>query len=151
MVLQKSYFDGASGYTFSMQAGKEDLSEEQIAAKKKATGWLPELAYQASGMAYELQGIENINGNDYYVLRCQDGMAESLDYYDTKSFLKYKSINISKVGEETVQTTTTYSDYQWVDGYLFAHSFTLNVGPMTLEGKVRSVTVNPSEVLPKDF
>ncbi|MEY4991935.1 MAG: hypothetical protein RI948_811, partial [Bacteroidota bacterium] len=33
MVLQKSYFNGTSGYTFSMQGGREDLTAEEIAAK----------------------------------------------------------------------------------------------------------------------
>jgi predicted Zn-dependent peptidase len=151
MVLQKSYFDGKSGYNFSMQGGREDLKAEELAAKNKATGFIPELAYQTSGMQFEIKGIETIDNVSCYVLYTNDGQAESYDYYDAATYLKYRSVNIRKVGEETVETTLTYSDYKMVDGYLFAHQFNMNVGKMTLNGVVKSIVVNPKEVLPKDF
>ncbi|MEY3099360.1 MAG: hypothetical protein RIS63_248, partial [Bacteroidota bacterium] len=148
MVLQKSYFDGKSGYNFSMQGGREDLKAEELAAKNKATGFIPELAYQSSGMQFEIKGIETIDNVPCYVLYTNDGQAESYDYYDATTYLKYRSVNIRKVGEETVETTLTYSDYKMVDGYLFAHQFNMNVGKMTLNGVVKSIVVNPKEVLP---
>ena len=46
---------------------------------------------------YELTGIENDNGNDYYVLKLIDGENVSYDYYNTTSYLKEKSISIQKV------------------------------------------------------
>jgi hypothetical protein len=150
-IFQQSYFDGKSGYNFSMQGGREDLKAEELAAKKKATGFIPELAYQNSGMQHEIKGIETIDNVPCYVLYTNDGQAENYDYYDATTYLKYRSVNIRKVGEETVETTLTYSDYKMVDGYLFAHQFNMNVGKMTLNGVVKSIVVNPKEVLPKDF
>ncbi|MEN9699043.1 MAG: hypothetical protein RLZZ301_241 [Bacteroidota bacterium] len=151
MVLQKSYYDGASGYTFSMQGGREDLTEEELAAKKKASGFIPELAFKANGMNYTLKGIETIDGTDYYVLNSKDGVSDNYDYYNTSTHLKFKSISIRKAGDELVETTTVYFDYQLVDGYQFAKYFEMTVGKMTLNGTVKSVTVNPKEVLPTDF
>jgi hypothetical protein len=85
------------------------------------------------------------------VLYTNDGQAENYDYYDATTYLKYRSVNIRKVGEETVETIVTYSDYKMVDGYLFAHQVNINMGKMILNGVVKSIVVNPKEVLPKDF
>jgi hypothetical protein len=151
MVLQKSYFDGKSGYTFSMQGGREDLKAEEIAAKQKASGFIPELNYKANGMNYELKGIENIDGKDCYVLYTNDGMSESYDYYATQTFMKMRSTNIRKMGEETVETTTNYSEYKEVDGFKFAHAFSMSVGKMMLNGVVKTISVNPKLVITEDF
>jgi predicted Zn-dependent peptidase len=151
MVLQKSYYDGKSGYTFSMQGGREDLKAEEIAAKQKASGFIPELNYQINGMKYELKGIENIDGEDCYVLYTNDGLAENFDYFSTQTFFKMRSTNIRKVGEETLETTTNYGDYKAVDGFKFAHSFSMSVGQMTLNGVVKTISVNPKLVITEDF
>ncbi len=151
MVLQKSYFDGASGYTFSMQGGREDLKAEEVAAKQKASGLIPELNYKAKGMNYELKGIETIDGQDCYVLYTTDGQAENYDYYTTTTFMKVRSTNLRKAGDEIVETTTTFSDFKAVNGLMFAHAFRMSVGKMTLNGVVKTIEVNPKEVLPTDF
>jgi hypothetical protein len=151
MVLQKSYFDGASGYTFSMQNGREDLKAEEVAAKQKASGLIAELNYKAKGMTYELKGIETIDGQDCYVLYTTDGQAENYDYFTTNTFMKVRSTNLRKAGDELVETTTSFSDFKLVSGMMFAHSFSMSVGKMTLNGIVKTIEVNPKEVLPTDF
>ncbi len=151
MVLQKSYFDGNSGYTFSMQGGREDLKAEEITAKQKASGLIPELNYKSKGMNYEIKGIENINGEDCYVLYTTDGESESFDYFSSTSFMKLRTTNLRKMEDELIETTTTYSDYKDINGFKFGHTFSLSVGKMTLSGTVKSIEVNPKEVLPKDF
>lgn len=151
MVLQKSYFDGVSGYTFSMQGGREDLKAEEVAAKQKASGLIPELNYKAKGMNYELKGIETIDGQDCYVLYTTDGQAENYDYFTTTTFMKVRSTNLRKAGDELVETTTTFSDFKAVNGLMFAHAFRMSVGKMTLNGVVKTIEVNPKEVLPTDF
>jgi predicted Zn-dependent peptidase len=151
MVLQKSYFDGASGYTFSMQGGREDLEAEEINAKQKASGLIPELNYKSKGMTYEIKGIENIDGEDCYVLYSTDGLSESFDYFSSTSFMKLRTTNLRKMEDELIETTTTFSDYKDINGFKFGHAFSLNVGKMTLSGIVKSIEVNPKEVLPKDF
>ena len=107
MVLQKSYFDGTAGYSVNMQTGRTELTAEEIAAKKKSVGLFPEMNYSSTGMKYELIGIENVDGVDMYVLKLNDGETETFDYFNTKTFMKMKSISIQKNGEETVETTAT--------------------------------------------
>ena len=151
MVLQKSYFDGQSGYTFSMQGGREDLTAAEIAAKQKASGFIPELNYKAKGMDYAIKGIELIDGQECYVLYTNDGLAENYDYYSKQTFMKLRSTNIRKMDEEIVETTTNFSDYIVVDGFQFAHAFSMSVGKMTLTGVVKNISVNPKLVIGEDF
>jgi predicted Zn-dependent peptidase len=137
-----SYYDGSTGFKLDMQGGKKDMTPDELASKKKSSGLFPEMNYKTNGTNYELTGIENDNGNDYYVLKLIDGENVSYDYYNTTTYLKEKSISIQKVGEETNESTTTYNDYKNVSGILFPHSLTISVGPMNLIGKVSKMELN---------
>lgn len=142
MVFQKSYFDGTTGASTSMQAGKKDMTAEEIAAKKKSSGLFPEMNYATSGMVYEIVGIENLDGKDVYVLKVNDGSTETFDYFDAKSFMKVKSLSIRKEGEETMETSATYGDYKDVNGLLFPHTVSIAMGEAAFSGKVTSIIVN---------
>jgi hypothetical protein len=85
------------------------------------------------------------------VLYTNDGQAENYDYFATNNFMKIRSTNVRKVGEEIVETTTSFSDFKEVNGLKFAHAFNLNMGKMTLSGVVKTMEINPKEVLPSDF
>lgn len=141
MVFQKSYFDGKTGATSSMQGGKKDLTSEEIAAKAKSMGVIPEINYVTSGMNFEILGIENIDGKDAYVLKLNNGKSESFDYFDVQSFMKIKSVNIEKNEDKTVEVTSTYSDFKAVNGILFPHQSSIVEGENSFKVKVISITV----------
>jgi hypothetical protein len=147
MTFQKSYFDGTTGGSSSMQTGKKDLTAEEIAAKQKATGLFPELNYSKTGMKYELVGIETIESGDAYVLKVMDGSSETFDYFDVKSMLKVKSLSIRKEGEETVESSATFADFKEVNGLLFAHKVSIAMGEVVFSGTIKSITINGSSDL----
>lgn len=142
MVFQSSYYDGTKGASSNMQTGKKEMTAEEIAAKKKTEGLFPEMNYKKSGMQYKLKGIETINGKDYYVMEVNDGETQSFDYYDAKTFYKFKTVSIKKEEGETVEITLEYSDFKEVNGFIFAHKFVQNLGQMSFDGTVQSITVN---------
>ena len=142
MIFQKTYYDGKSGFTFNMQAGKKDMTANEMASKKKSSGLFPEMNYTTNGTNYDLIGIENQNGVDYYVVKTVEDSSESYDYYNKTNFLKEKSISIRKDGGETVETTSVLGDYKDVLGILFPHSISLTIGEMSLSGKVSKMVVN---------
>lgn len=150
MVFQKTYYDGKSGFTYNMQAGKKDMTTEEMALKKKSTGLFPELNYATNGINYDLIGIENQNGVDFYVVKMIEDSSESYDYFNKSTFLKEKSISISKQGGETIEKTNLFGDYKDVSGILFPHSMTMSVGEMTFSGKVSKMKINEKIDL-KDF
>lgn len=150
MVFQKSFYNGTSGFTYNMQTGKKEMTAEELDAKKKSSGLIPEMYYATNGTNYEVTGIENLDGVEYYVIKITDKKGESYDYYNTKSFLKEKSITIQKEGEESVESSITLGDYKDVAGILFPHSQSISAGKMNLTGKVVKFEINAKVDL-KDF
>lgn len=150
MVFQKSFYDGKSGFTYNMQAGKKEMTSEEMASKKKSSGLFPELSYSKNGINYDLIGIENQNGTDFYVVKSIEDSSESYDYYNKVTFLKEKSVSIRKQGEETIETTNVLGDYKDVGGILFPHSMSMSFGEMSFSGKVSKMVVNEKIDL-KDF
>ncbi|MFT7343635.1 MAG: zinc protease [Lentimonas sp.] len=142
MTLQKVYFDGKSGSSTSMQAGTKELTTEEVTAKAKSMGLIPELNYKMTGMDYEIKGIEMVDGQEAYVLQTKDGQAESLDYYDKNTFMKVKTITTSKEGEDVVTQEMTYGDYKEIEGIMLPNKMSLSVGPMTLDGIIKTQSLN---------
>jgi predicted Zn-dependent peptidase len=142
MMIQKEYFDGKAGASSNMQTGKKELTAEEISSKQKSAGLFPELTYATSGMKVELVGIEEVNNTDAYVLKIVDGDKQSFDYYDTKNFMKIKSVSIQKEGEEVIEASRSFSDFKAVNGLIFPHKMTLMMGELGLEGKVITIEIN---------
>jgi zinc protease len=142
MVFQKAIFEGTSGSSWNMQGGKKEMSAEDVAAKNKSNGLLPELNYGKTGMNFELTGIENVNGKDVYVLKVLDGQSETYEYYDVATYMKVKTVSIRTEEGETTEMSTAYADYKDVNGILFAHSLVISVGEAGFSGTVTSIEVN---------
>lgn len=147
MTVQKTYFDGKTGYNSNMQTGKEDLTADKIAAKNKSIGFIPEINYGTSGMHYELLGIENQNGKDLYVVKLNDGDSEMYDYFDTKTFCKVKRLIISNDPEnEGGEATMDFSDYKTIGGVMIPHKVVLSFGETAFDGTVKNVEVNKNSI-----
>jgi len=150
MVVQSSYFDGKKGSTTDMQNGTKELTAEEIAAKLKSIGLIPEMAYKTSGMTYSLKGIETIGGKKYYVMETNDGTSKKFDYYDKETFLKFKSVSITTVEGQTMEMSRVYADYKDVNGIAFPHKMSQNIGELQLDGTVKTIEIN-GKVDPKMF
>lgn len=150
MVVQHTYYNGKTGGSKSMQGGNDTLSAEELEAKKKSIGLVPEMNYKATGMTYELKGIENQNGTDYYVLLTTDGQKQQYDYYDVNTFMKAKTTTIETEDGQTMEQTMSYSDYKEVNGVMFAHALNMMMGEMGFSGTVTAIEVN-GKIDPKTF
>ena len=144
MQVQSSYYNGTKGAETSMQTGKQEMTAEQLAAKKKSVGLIPEMNYKTSGMEYSIKGIETLNGKQYYVLESNDGETQKKDYFDKVTFLKYKTVTVTKRDGETFESERIMSDYKDVNGILFAHKFTQSISGLSLSGEMKSIQVNGS-------
>jgi predicted Zn-dependent peptidase len=138
-VMQKSYVDGKTGYTYA-QGKRTEMTPEEIMKKSKSPGVFPELNHKEQN--YTLTGIENVDGKEMYVVKQIDGEEESFIYYNKTSYLKEKVVSIRKQGEETAETTITYGDYKDVEGFLFPYSTSIGFGPFVMTGKVSAIILN---------
>jgi len=142
MVFQKTYFDGKTGGSSSMQTGKTEMKAEEIAAKQKSIGFLPEMNFKISGIKYEMVGIENLNGKDLYILISNDGNSEILSYYDKTNWMKVKEVTSVKEGEEVNTSEVNFGDFKEASGLMLPYKMTMSVGPMTLDGSTTAIKMN---------
>lgn len=142
MEFQKEFCSPTEGQSKNMQTGIEKYDEAKIAAKQKSVGILPEMNYKTSGMTYELLGIEETDGKMCYVLKLWDGETESYDYFEKGTYYKVKTLSISKQGEETNESTITFSKYTNHNGILFPDEMQISMGQATLSGKLKTRTFN---------
>lgn len=150
MIFQKSYFDGLSGFKFDMQGGNTPFTEEEIASKKLSYGLFPEINYAKNGIKYEVLGIENVSGKDYYVLKTNDNTSETFSYFETDTYLKVKTISVEKNGDNVQESTSTFGDFKMVNGILYAYSINFSTEQMNISGTVSKIAINEKIDL-KDF
>jgi len=142
-VAQKQYFNGKEGYQFSMQTGKKSLSAIEIEMESTEMGVVPELLWLTSVKKPELRGIEMENGAYYYVLKFTFGSeAEVYYYYEKNSLQKAKTVRVMNKDGESQTAITTYSDFKEVNGIKFPHKSIANLGPLTLNITVDTLTIN---------
>ncbi len=142
MSMQKEYFDGEKGGSSNMQTGASEMTAEEIAAKKKSAGLIPEMNYATSGMEYEMLGMEEFGGNNCYVVKMNDGESEMFVYYNAETYLKAGVIAIQDAGGQTTEITMTYSDYKEVEGFMFHHKESLSVSGFSMDGTITERLVN---------
>jgi len=142
MSVQKSYFDGTTGGSSNMQTGASEMTAEEIEAKKKSIGLIPEMHYKTSGMEYEMLGFEDFNGKRCYVVRLNDGSNSIFNYYNSETYLKEGQMVIAEQDGQTQEITYIFDDYKEYNGFLFADSQDLMVSGFNMEGKVTERTFN---------
>jgi predicted Zn-dependent peptidase len=142
-VAQIQYFDGKQGYQYSMQTGKKALTALEIEMETMDMGVVPELLWLEAKTKPELRGIEMENGAFYYVLKFTFGSeAEVYHYYEKNSFQKAKTVRVINKDGESNTAISEYSDYKAVNGILFPHKTIANLGPLTLNITVDTLTIN---------
>ena len=133
-TMQKTVFNGTTGYS-SSRGQKKDMTAEEIAKAKTESGIFKDLTY-ASG---ELLRIEPLEGKNAIVLKYKDSEV----YYDMTSGLKVKEVKTAKTPDgKEVKTPTIYSDYKEVNGVKFPHAIGIKSGPMNLDFVVQEIKVN---------
>ncbi|MFT5145577.1 MAG: zinc protease [Polaribacter sp.] len=133
-TMQKTVFNGTTGYA-SSRGQKKEMTAEEIAKAKGKSGIFKDLAYAAG----ELLRIEPLEGKNAIVLKYKDSEV----YYDMTSGLKVKEVKTSKGPDgKEVKTPTIYADYKEVNGVKFPHSIGIKSGPMNLDFVVKEIKVN---------
>ena len=136
MKLQKQVYDGIRGRSVSpMQGEDKELQGKELEEMKYQSVMFPEINYQGYGMKTELLGMEQVNGKDAYklVITYPNGDTDT-DYFDVVNGLRVRSIGQSGVKD--------FADYKTVDGILFPHSMSQEMGPQSMKLTVTSIAIN---------
>lgn len=135
MEFQKTVFDGKKGYN-AVQGQKSDLTEEEINALKYNALPFPELTL-ANKEGLTIEGIENFNGEDAYVIK--DGKTNT--YYSIASGLKLGASTTMEVQGQNMTQVISFKAYKAFDGIKVPTVFTMNVG-MDMEFNLLDVKFN---------
>lgn len=133
-TMQKTIFNGTTGYS-SSRGKKKDMTIEEVTKAKAENTIFKDLAYSSG----KLIRIEPLDGKNAIVLKYND----SEIYYDMTSGLKVKEVKTSKMpnGKE-VKVPTVFSNYKEVNGIKFPHSIEVKSGPMNLNFIVKEIKTN---------
>ncbi len=141
-IIQKDVFDGKTFKISGMQGNQELAEGEEFEEKKEAIGICPEMNYSKNGYTLTVQGIEQVNGSDAYVVAVTKGERTITEYYDVAGGLKVKSVETVETPQGPTQTVTEYSDYSVREGVKFPSKVKQSAGGMTMETEVKSIEAN---------
>jgi len=138
MDLMKQVVTPTMGYA-SMQGQREDLKGEALKDAQASAKMFDELEDLKNAASFQLTGIESFNGEEAYVLKKD----KETVYYSVASGLKIAASESMEAQGQTIEMTSTYSDYKEVKGIKVAHTSSLPLAPgMSVEFKVSEVKVN---------
>ena len=135
MSMMKQVITDKSGYAVQ-QGQRKDYTPEEVAEKKSSAAPFEELTL-ANKAGVKLDGIEDVNGSDAYVVKDGDNTL----YFDVKSGLKVAESKVVKQGTESATQMVSYSDYKEVKGIKLPYKMVMNVG-MDLELTTTDVKIN---------
>lgn len=91
----------------------------------------------------KLMGIEKQDdGTEVYVIKTLGKTVTSSTYFDVKTGLKVKEVQIINMGGRTQNQEVNYSDYKEFDGILFPGKKESNLGPQKVMFILKSVQIN---------
>lgn len=142
MTMMKRVFDGEDGY-MKMRGQKRPLPEDAKEEMKKNTKLFDELTVPDNA---ELTGIQNVDGNDAYVVKIDD-----TDYfYSVDSGLLLQEVTTTTQNGKTNSSKASYADYKEVSGVKMPYTITRDLGPNPVEFDVQNYKIN-SGVSDEDF
>lgn len=122
MSMMKQVINEKSGYMIQ-QGQRKELSPEELKEYQQVARPFNELELlQKPGVV--LQGLENYNGNDAYVIK--DG--KNLKYFDTQTGLKVAEVLTLNVGGKEINQTVSLGDYREVNGLKFPYETRIDLG-----------------------
>jgi len=141
--LSKQVLNEKGGYGVN-QGVRKELTPEEYAEKKAILTTFEELL-MVKKTDIVLDGIEQINGSDAYIIK----NGKSTVYYDVASGLKVLESKLIEKGDKKMTVTTAYTDYKAVKGVKVPFEMIINQG-FELDFKMTDVKVNEG-VLDTDF
>jgi len=142
MTVQRMAFDGTT-LRISGMGGSQEITEGEVVNKMKTSaGIAPEMNYVQNGYTLSVGDIGEVNGEKVYVLTAVNGGNKTVSYFDIKTGLKIKSIDLAETPMGEQQTVIEYSDYRGIEGVKFPFLIKQSGAGMMMEFVVQSVKVN---------
>ncbi len=153
MTVQSQIINDKTGGEQNMQTGKKTFSEIERQDVINGSRLDKDLFYKEIGDVLTLLAVENIMGEDCYVIKRINSKGDELtEFYSLNSGLLTQIIKSEIVAEgaKPIITTIQFSDYKDYDGLKFPSKQSMNAGGQNIEFKVNSIKLN-EKLKAKDF
>lgn len=142
MIVSKMLVNGDK--VLSQRMGQNiPLDETQKEGLKKQADPFQEVSLLNGKYQLELTGIEDIDGQEAYVLKSTDADGKTTTYYfDTKTGLELRQATSNKTPKGEVSSITDFSDYKEIEGLKFPLKMKTQNGQMKMNMTVNSIKVN---------
>jgi outer membrane lipoprotein-sorting protein len=141
-VLSRMVLNGDS-VTLQRMGQTLPTNEDAKKSLQEEMNIFPEQQYSLPGYQLSLEGIEEVNDQDAYVVKVTDPDGNQItSYFDVASGLKVKQTETSSSPIGNNESTTTYSDYRDVQGIKFPFTIGTDVGGMNIKMEVKDLKVN---------
>ncbi len=139
---QTTIFDGDSGVQ-KAQGQTIKLEGDRLEELKIQATMNLYFDYAKYGIETELKGIKDVDGKDAYEIELTLPNGKKwYHYYDTETGLKVKEVSTIDSPQGAFTQTVMLGDYKEVDGILFPHSYTQQLGPTTVDLSVTDIKIN---------
>lgn len=137
-VVSMQVFDGEKGKVKSPM-GEQEVEGEMLKQLEESAKMFPELNFDNGNVELKLEGVEKVNGKDAYKMLATkpSGVTTTL-FFGVEDGLKYKEVSQSPQGT----VSTTFKDYQTVNGIKFPKLMTQVMGPQSFDIEIKSVKIN---------
>ena len=138
-VIMKQKFNGTTGYA-EQQGMKKEMTPEEVAAKKDENSIFPELYYDTSKVS--LESIVDIDGQDVYKVKVENGDKPSFRYYNVETGLLTRAETEVEAQGQTMMTVVNYSKYSPVGNVKVPYNQAIKAGPQTILMNITNVKIN---------
>jgi len=142
-AMQEVTYNGEKAKV-SQMGNAQTLEGEDAAGFKNQAMIFPEMYYADMGADLTLEGIETVAEKDAYkvIVALPDG-SKTTQFYDVETSYKVKEVTTQEAQGQTVTQTSTFSDYQEVDGIMFPFQMqSSGAMPFPVDFKTEEIKVN---------
>lgn len=144
MTVQKQVFNGTDGY-MEAQGQKIPMGDDDKKGMVEQADLYADLTPEKYGVEKTLTGVENLNGEEVYVLNVVNAAGtKSKEYYSKESGLLVKQVSTNETPQGAQTTIVEFADYQKADGtdYMYPHTMIMTAGGQTIPTKVTTIEIN---------
>lgn len=119
------------------------MKEEQKEELAFANGIFTEFSFSEFGVKTELTGVEEINGNNAYVIEVTLSKGSNyLLFFDAETGLKVRYSKVLDTPNGPITSIIDYKDYKEVEGVKIFHTLVQQTGPQKMTASVKEIKVN---------
>ncbi len=135
-LMQKQVVNKSYAY-MEVQGQKIDMEGDQLEEMISSSAIFPELDLDLNKVA--LIGLTDLDGTAAYEVKFSD---QQTHFYDAQTHLKLQTNQTLEVQGNSQTSTIKYSEYKAVEGILFPHKTTFNMGPQEIDFISKNIILN---------